>query len=52
MRQHVADVLAIQPRGALLLGGHSLGGTLAVEEAFHFEAMGRTVGMVCLIGSS
>ena len=44
--QNVRDILAIQSNGVYLLGGHSFGGILAVENAYALEAMGRNVGMV------
>ena len=46
--QQLITILAIQPSGTYLLGGHSLGGMNAVEQAYHLEGMGCTVGLVLL----
>ena len=45
-RRNAADILRVQPEGPYLLGGHSYGGTVAVEIALVLEAWGHEVGLV------
>jgi thioesterase domain-containing protein len=45
-RANAADILKVQPEGPFLLGGHSYGGTVAVEVALVLEAWGHEVGLV------
>ena len=49
---HAEVMLSSQPGRELLMGGHSLGGLLALETAIHLEERGRTVGAVFLMDSS
>ena len=45
-RANAADILAVQPQGPYLLGGHSYGGVVAAEIALVLESMGHDVGLV------
>ena len=45
-QNHVEQILAIQESGPCLLGGHSLGGILAIESAILLEDLGHEVGQV------
>ena len=45
-QNHVEQILAIQESGPYLLGGHSLGGILAIESAILLEDLGHEVGQV------
>jgi hypothetical protein len=45
-QKHTGQILEIQDAGPFLLGGHSLGGILAVETAVMLEQMGHYVGQV------
>jgi len=45
-QNHVEQILGIQPSGPYLLGGHSLGGILAIESAIILESLGHEVGQV------
>jgi acyl carrier protein len=44
--QNAADIVAVQPEGPYLVGGHSYGGAVAVEIAMVLEGWGREVGLV------
>ena len=44
--QNAEDVVAIQPDGPYLIGGHSYGGAVAVEIAMVLESWGKEVGLV------
>ena len=44
--QNAADIVAIQPEGPYLLGGHSYGGAVAMEIAMVLESWGKEVGLV------
>jgi thioesterase domain-containing protein len=46
---YVEAVRAVQPRGPYLLGGWSMGGSLAFEMARQLQARGEEVGLVALI---
>ena len=50
--RHAEQVRAVQPQGPYLLGGHSLGGLLALETAVVLEASGCEVGAIFLFDSS
>ena len=53
LAQAHADVMvSSQPDRDFLMGGHSLGGLLALETAIHLEERGRAVGAVFLMDSS
>lgn len=45
-RANAEDILKVQPEGPFLLGGHSYGGTVAVEVALVLESWGHEVGLV------
>jgi thioesterase domain-containing protein len=45
---NAADIIKIQPEGPYLLGGHSYGGTVAVEIAMVLESWGHEVGL-CMV---
>lgn len=45
-RQNAKDILAVQPEGPYILGGHSYGGAVAVEVAIVLESWGHDVGLV------
>lgn len=45
-RQNAADMVAIQPEGPYLVGGHSYGGAVAMEIAMVLEQWGKEVGLV------
>jgi thioesterase domain-containing protein len=45
-RQNARDILKVQPDGPYLLGGHSYGGTVAMEIAAVLESWGHDVGLV------
>jgi hypothetical protein len=49
---HAQHMAALQPEGAYVLGGHSLGGLLAFETAVCLERARSTVGAVFLLDSS
>jgi pimeloyl-ACP methyl ester carboxylesterase len=49
-RQNAADVLRVQPEGPYLLGGHSYGGSVAMEIALVLEGWGHDVGLVLVRG--
>jgi thioesterase domain-containing protein len=40
------DMLAVQPEGPFLLGGHSYGGAVAIEIALLLESWGHEVALV------
>jgi acyl transferase domain-containing protein/thioesterase domain-containing protein len=46
--EHVAALLALRPRGPFLLGGASMGGTVAWEMAQQLRERGERVGLVAL----
>jgi hypothetical protein len=48
---HALQVAEMQPTMPFLLGGHSLGGLLAIQTARLLEEAGRTVGVVFLVDS-
>ncbi|KAK3257036.1 hypothetical protein CYMTET_33859 [Cymbomonas tetramitiformis] len=50
-RKHCEQILAIQDRGPYILGGHSLGGLLAIESGILLEQMGHEVAMVIAFDS-
>lgn len=45
-RQNARDILKVQPDGPFLIGGHSYGGTVAMEIAAVLESWGHDVGLV------
>jgi len=45
-RANAADILKVQPEGPYLIGGHSYGGSVAVEVALVLESWGHDVGLV------
>ncbi|CAL6305462.1 unnamed protein product [Bathycoccus prasinos] len=45
---HAQTIMKQQRRGIITLGGHSLGGVLAIETAVSLELCGREVGVVLL----
>jgi hypothetical protein len=45
-RQNARDILKVQPDGPYLIGGHSYGGTVAMEVAAVLESWGHDVGLV------
>jgi thioesterase domain-containing protein len=45
-RHHVDRLIAFQPTGTLLLGGHSVGAAIALEMAQQLRALGRDVGLL------
>lgn len=45
-RQNARDILKVQPDGPYLIGGHSYGGTVAMEIAAVLESWGHDVGLV------
>ena len=48
---YVAELLAMSPRGPYLLGGHCLGGAVALEMALQLEAAGHEVARVAVLDS-
>lgn len=46
---YVAQVRSVQPHGPYLLGGWSLGGTIAFEMAQQFQREGQTVALLALL---
>jgi thioesterase domain-containing protein len=48
---YVAELLALSTRGPYLLGGHCLGGSVALEMALHLEARGEAVARLVLLDS-
>lgn len=51
-RQNARDILKVQPDGPYLLGGHSYGGTVAMEIAVVLESWGHDVGLVLVSSCS
>jgi thioesterase domain-containing protein len=47
--QNAHDIVAIQPEGPYLLGGHSYGGAVAVEIAMVLEELGHEVALVLIM---
>jgi thioesterase domain-containing protein len=47
--RYVAAMRAVQPRGPYLLGGYSLGGTIAFEMARQIDASGETLGLLAIL---
>lgn len=47
----VDELLALSPDGPVLLGGHCLGGTIALEMALQLEARGRDVARLVVLDS-
>ncbi len=48
--QHLArEIAALQPTGPLLIGGFCAGGRVALEIADALKALGREVGLLCLL---
>ncbi len=45
-RANAADIVAVQPAGPYLIGGHSYGGAVAMEIAMVLESWGHDVGLV------
>jgi hypothetical protein len=45
-RANALDMLKVQPEGPYLIGGHSYGGSVAVEVALVLESWGHDVGLV------
>ena len=48
-QRYVDEIRQVQPHGPYMLGGHGLGGTLALEMAQQLIASGETVGLLALI---
>jgi thioesterase domain-containing protein len=48
---YVGELVAFAPRGPYLLGGHCLGGVVALEMARQLEARGRVVARLVLVDS-
>jgi thioesterase domain-containing protein len=48
-QRYINEIRQVQPRGPYMLGGHGLGGTLALEMAHQLTASGETVGLLTLI---
>jgi amino acid adenylation domain-containing protein len=51
-RQYVEAVRSIQPRGPYLLGGYSMGGSVAYEMASHLRADGDDVALLVMLDSA
>lgn len=47
-KNHVKDMIKIQPYGPYLIGGHSYGGVVALEVAIQLQAIGREIAGVFL----
>ena len=47
-KNHVRDMIEIQPYGPYLIGGHSYGGVVALEVAIQLQNMGREIAGVFL----
>ena len=45
---HADEIMRLQSEGAIVLGGHSLGGVLAIETALAIERCGREVASIFL----
>merc|ERR1712072_478620 len=45
-KNHVEDMLKVQPYGPYLIGGHSYGGVVAIEVAIQMEQVGKEIGAV------
>lgn len=50
-RRHVKAIRSVQPTGPYLIGGHSLGGVLALKVAQQLEALGERVALLALFDS-
>ena len=48
---HLEELLALSPEGPYLLGGHCLGGAVALEMALQLEARGRDVARLVVFDS-
>ncbi|XSG77181.1 type I polyketide synthase [Herpetosiphon llansteffanensis] len=48
-QRYLSDIRNVQPQGPYLLGGWSMGGSIAFEIASHLVAQGETVGLLALI---
>ncbi len=48
-QRYLSDIRKVQPQGPYLLGGWSMGGSIAFEIASHLVAQGETVGLLALI---
>lgn len=48
-RGHVKTIRSVQPHGPYLIGGHSLGGVLALKVAQHLERLGEEVALLVII---
>jgi amino acid adenylation domain-containing protein len=50
-RHYLEEIRAVQPHGPYLLGGWSMGGTVAFEMAQQLRAQGETIALLVLIDS-
>lgn len=48
-RRNALDILAVQPEGPYLIGGHSYGGAVAMAIALLLEEWGHDVGLVIIM---
>lgn len=48
--QYASEMMAIQPKGDIALGGNCQGGIIAREIAIELRARGRTINLLCLLG--
>ncbi|MHB1252460.1 MAG: amino acid adenylation domain-containing protein, partial [Acidimicrobiales bacterium] len=48
-RRHVKTIRSVQPHGPYLVGGHSLGGVLALKVAQHLVQLGEEVALLAII---
>lgn len=48
-RRNALDMLAVQPQGPFLIGGHSYGGAVAMEIALLLEEWGHDVGLLLIM---
>lgn len=48
--QNASDMVRVQHEGPYLVGGHSYGGTVAMQIAMVLESWGHTVGLVLVSG--
>lgn len=48
-RRHVKAIRSVQPHGPYLIGGHSLGGVLALKTAQGLEAIGEEVSLLVIM---
>lgn len=51
-KRYVSEILAVQPQGPYVIGGHSIGAQIAFETALQLEALGHDVASVIMFDMS